>query len=222
MLQCVRRLEDLCTRYDFAYYREWATVLQGWFSGGIDGADQIRGAVGRLRKQGALVRHPYYLSLLAETLINVGRTDAAGAVLDAAKAAAAAHEDRWWVPELWRLDARRHPGPRGEGRLRRATALADEQHSPNLRLRAAADLDRRERDPNATRTHDRLSSAKQAPDVAKGTRMTLPRTISYDPLREAMRGVVIEPQSADYDRPRRLQRNDRPPPGGDRTLHRRR
>ena len=158
MLQCVRRLEDLCTRYDFAYYREWATVLQGWFSGGIDGADQIRGAVGRLRKQGALVRHPYYLSLLAETLINVGRTDAAGAVLDAAKAAAAAHEDRWWVPELWRLDARRHPGPRGEGLLRRAIALADEQHSPNLRLRAAADLERRERDPNATRTHDRLSS----------------------------------------------------------------
>ena len=32
--------------------------------------------------------------------------------------------------------------------------------------------------------------------------MTLPRTISYDPLREAMRGVVIEPQSADYNRTR--------------------
>ena len=62
-----------------------------------------------------MARHPYYLSLLAETLLSAGQADAAGAVLESARAAAAVHDDRWWLPELYRLDARRSRGREGAG-----------------------------------------------------------------------------------------------------------
>jgi predicted ATPase len=89
------------------------------------------------------VRHPYYLALLAETLLSAGQADAAGAVLTSAFAAAAAHDDRWWLPELYRLDARRHPGPAGRELLGRAISVAEQQGSRALIRRSADDLARR-------------------------------------------------------------------------------
>ena len=128
------------TRYDFAYYGHWGLILAGWCVGGTAGADQIRDGLRRLRDQGALARQPYYLSLLAQTLLSAGQRDAAGAVLESARAAAAVHDDRWWLPELYRLDARRHRGAAAEDLLRRAITLAKEQGSAALVRRAAADL----------------------------------------------------------------------------------
>lgn len=160
-VECAARVQEICARYDFAYYREWATVLQGWCAGGIDGAEQIQAGLRRLRDQDALARHPYYQALLAETLIVAGQGDAAGAVLDAARATSAAHGDCWYLPELWRLDARRHPGPDGESLLHRAIAVADEQSSPALRRRAVDDLAQRGQAANASRTPPRLPSATQ-------------------------------------------------------------
>ena len=139
-LEFARRVQEICARYDFAYYGNWGLILAGWCTGGSDGADQIRDGLRRLRDQGALARQPYYLALLAETLISAGQHDAAGAVLEAARAAAAVHDDRWWVPELWRLDARRHQGPAGEELLRRAIALAERHGSQALLRRATNDL----------------------------------------------------------------------------------
>jgi DNA-binding SARP family transcriptional activator/tetratricopeptide (TPR) repeat protein len=143
-LECARRVQEICARYDFAYYGNWGVILAGWCTGGSDGADQIREGLRALRDQGALARQPYYLALLAETLISTGQGDAAGAVLEAARAAAAVHDDRWWLPELWRLDARRHPGPAGDELLGRAIALAQEQGSQALLRRASQDLADRE------------------------------------------------------------------------------
>ena len=90
-----------------------------------------------------MARHPYYLSLLAETLISAGQPDAAGAVLESARAAAAVHDDRWWLPELYRLDARRSRGPARERLLRRAAELAQEQGAVALLRRATDDLAQR-------------------------------------------------------------------------------
>ena len=59
-----------------------------------------------LRAQGAYARQPYYLSLLAETLLDAGETGRAGAVLDDALGAATERDDLWWMPELLRLKAR--------------------------------------------------------------------------------------------------------------------
>jgi DNA-binding SARP family transcriptional activator/tetratricopeptide (TPR) repeat protein len=139
-MEFATRVQEICTRYDFAYYGSWGIILAGWCVGGDDGARQIREGLRNLRDQGALARQPYYMGLLAETLILSGHGHAAGAVLDAARAAAAAHDDRWWLPELWRLDARCRRGQSTEALLRRAATLAEKQGSLALLRRAAADL----------------------------------------------------------------------------------
>jgi DNA-binding SARP family transcriptional activator len=154
--ELARRAQEICARYDFAYYGNWGLILDGWCQGGTDGAGQIRAGLARLRDQGALARQPYYLGLLADTLLRSGQDEAAGVVLDTARAAAAMHQDRWWLPELHRLAARFRPGPAGTGLLRDAIELAGQQGSRALAARAARDLaerrdsggTERERSPN--------------------------------------------------------------------------
>jgi hypothetical protein len=50
------------------------------------------------------------------------------------------HDDRWWLPELYRLDARRHRGATAGDLLRRAIAVAERQGAVTLARRAAGDL----------------------------------------------------------------------------------
>jgi DNA-binding SARP family transcriptional activator len=135
-----RRTQEICTRYDLAYYGDWALILDGWCTGGTEGAEQIRAGLGHLRDQGALARQPYYLALLAETLLAAGRDEAAGPVLESARAAATVQDERWWLPELYRLDARRQRGPAATDLLRRAADLAHQQGAVALARRAAEDL----------------------------------------------------------------------------------
>jgi hypothetical protein len=138
-LDTARRVQELCDRYEIAYYGEWARILTGWCDGGTSGAALIRQGLGNLRDQGALARQPYYLALLAETLLSAGQADAAAAVLGSARAAAAVHDDRWWLPELHRLSARcRETEPASA--LARAVTLAEEQGAVALARRAAEDL----------------------------------------------------------------------------------
>jgi DNA-binding SARP family transcriptional activator len=130
-------LGELCSRLQFAYYRDWATVLGGWAAGGRDGAVAVGRGVAELRRSGALARMPYWLSLLAD----MQPPAQARATLDAALVAAASAQDHWWRPELMRLRARHdQPGPARE-RLQVAVELADSQGSALLRDRCAADLD---------------------------------------------------------------------------------
>ncbi len=161
-LEFASRVREICARYDFAYYGNWGLILTGWCMGGSDGTDQIREGLGRLRDQGAFARQPYYLALLAETLISAGQGDSAGAVLESARAAAAVHDDRWWLPELYRLDARRYQGPAGEQLLRRAIAIAEQQGSKALVRRATDDLAHRE---HATRTNTERSANASLPTL---------------------------------------------------------
>ncbi len=137
--EAARALQALCARYEYGYYAEWGVIIDGWAAGGVDGAARIRSGLTTLRRLSAHTRHPYYLGLLGDTLITLGQESAAGAVLAAAETAALAHEDRWWLPELWRLQARLRPGTRA-ALLDRAAALAAAQGSELLRRRAEADL----------------------------------------------------------------------------------
>jgi DNA-binding SARP family transcriptional activator/tetratricopeptide (TPR) repeat protein len=140
--QAAARVREICARHEFAYYGNWGLILGGWSAGGTAGADQIREGLGNLRDQGALARQPYYLGLLAETLLDAGQSSAAGAVLESALVATAV-SDRWWLPELYRLDASRHQGGRAAELLRRASAVAEAQGAVALERRAAEDLAQR-------------------------------------------------------------------------------
>jgi hypothetical protein len=88
VIRAVEELAELCARYDFGYYREWALVLKGWAPGGPDGLQLARRGVQHLQLEGALTRMPYWLTMVAELQAANGDPAAARSTLDAAIAGA--------------------------------------------------------------------------------------------------------------------------------------
>jgi predicted ATPase len=140
LVPAVAELQELCRRYEFAYYGEWALVLDGWVVGGESGVARVQQGIGRLRSLGAFARMPYWLALLAEVLHGSGRPEAARAVLDSAWSTAEERDDRWWLPEVMRLRAGLDRGDRAVATLERAAGLARRQGSLTLESRCRADL----------------------------------------------------------------------------------
>ncbi|MFC4603121.1 ATP-binding protein [Rhodococcus kronopolitis] len=136
----VGELRALCDRFDFAYYREWALILDGWSEPGASGIRLTRRGIENLRAAGSFARMPYWLSLLADLSMREDRPDAARASLDAAVVAGQARSDLWWLPEVMRLRAA-HDDPDGaRTRLRAAAAMASEHGSAALLRRCERDL----------------------------------------------------------------------------------
>jgi DNA-binding SARP family transcriptional activator/tetratricopeptide (TPR) repeat protein len=139
----VDELRRLCDRYDFAYYREWALILDGWSREGASGADLVRGGIGNLKSEGAFARMPYWLSLLADLSARDGQPGAARATLDAALAAGRVHHDVWWLPEVMRMRAAYDDEQAATGRLLSAAQMASEHGSVALLRRCERDLSAR-------------------------------------------------------------------------------
>ena len=136
-------LGELCGRYDLAYYANWGRILNGWSLGGERGEAAIRDGIAGLDRQHAGRARPFWLALLAEVLIDQDRGEEAAQVLAQARAWAEERGDRWWLAELWRLDAAGRRAEDAEPMLDRALAVAGEQGAVALELRAATDLARR-------------------------------------------------------------------------------
>jgi DNA-binding SARP family transcriptional activator/tetratricopeptide (TPR) repeat protein len=136
----IAELDGLCRRYEFAYYGEWALILEGWAAGGEVGVTQVRDGISRLRALGSLARMPYWLWLLSSTLDAVGRREEAAAVLDGAIVDAQQRHERWWLPEVLRCRAAFEEGPAADTLIRRACELAREHGSQALESRCLTDL----------------------------------------------------------------------------------
>jgi DNA-binding SARP family transcriptional activator len=136
----VDQLHELCRRYDFAYYREWALILDGWSAAAGPGTDLAERGIDNLKSAGAFARMPYWLSLLADLSAREGRQAAARAILDAALAAGRAREDVWWLPEVMRMRAVYDDEQTAAGRLRAAAELASAHGSVALLRRCEKDL----------------------------------------------------------------------------------
>jgi DNA-binding SARP family transcriptional activator/tetratricopeptide (TPR) repeat protein len=137
----VTELRELCERYGFAYYREWALILDGWSRPGASGLDLAQAGIGHLKSAGSFARMPYWLSLLADLWARDRRPDAALATLDAALAAGRAYDDLWWLPEVMRMRAARDDGAdKAAARLTAAARLASTQGSVALLRRCERDL----------------------------------------------------------------------------------
>jgi DNA-binding SARP family transcriptional activator len=130
-------LRELCDRYDFAYYREWALVLAGWSAprGTGSGIHLARLGINNLRAAGSFARMPYWLSLLADLLDRDGQPHAAQATLDGAIAAGRARNDLWWLPEVMRMRAAYDDPAAAAERLRAAASLAAAHGSTGLTQR---------------------------------------------------------------------------------------
>jgi DNA-binding SARP family transcriptional activator len=140
--ETVAELSELCARYDFAYYREWALVLDGWSRPDGAGLALARRGVANLTAEGSFARLPYWLSLVAELAQRAGDPEAARARLDAAIAAATVRGDLWWLPEVMRLRAAYDSDDAAVERLTAAAKLTAAQGSAVLADRIAADLAR--------------------------------------------------------------------------------
>ncbi|MGH3151019.1 MAG: hypothetical protein ACRDOB_09840, partial [Streptosporangiaceae bacterium] len=150
--EAVAELRDLCDRYEFAYYREWALILDGWSRANGTGTGLVRRGIANLKAQHAFARMPYWLSLLADLSARDGQPGAARAALDAALTAARVHDDVWWLPEVMRMRAAYDEEPAATARLRSAAQLAAEHGSAELRRRCEADLSVRLPGPGARST----------------------------------------------------------------------
>jgi predicted ATPase len=141
---CAAAVKALSERYGFAYYLDWAGVLLGWVRGQEgrpeEGVRLIETALEHLDARRAQARRPYYLSLLAETLVTAGRLGRAASILDAAIEMAMSRREVWWLPELLRLRGELEPPAAKERRLRGAWETAREQGSRSLEARIAAAL----------------------------------------------------------------------------------
>ncbi len=139
----VAELRELCDRYGFAYYREWALVLDGWGRGGEPGHRRSPGAASTTCASEGSLRPDAVLALAARRPARPrpGSRDAARATLDAATASAQARDDVWWLPEVLRMraahDERR---PAAVARLRAAADLATGHGSVALLRRCERDL----------------------------------------------------------------------------------
>ena len=69
----VAELTELCQRYQFAYYREWGLILDGWSRPAASGIDLARRGIGNLRASGSFARMPYWLALLADLCARDGQ-----------------------------------------------------------------------------------------------------------------------------------------------------
>ena len=136
----VGSLRELCDRYGFAYYREWALVLDGWSRPDGSGIALARRGIGNLRSEGAFARMPYWLSLLADLLARGNQPDAARATLDAALADGRARGEPWWLPEVMRMRAAYDDEQAAIARLRAAAQMASAHGSAALLRRCQDDL----------------------------------------------------------------------------------
>ena len=136
----VAELRELCDRHGFAYYREWALILDGWSRRDEPGIAIARRGIDNLKSAGSFARMPYWLSLLADLSAQGCQPDAARATLDAAVVAARTRSDLWWLPEVLRLRAAFDQGQAAISRLRSAAQLASAHGSTALLRRCERDL----------------------------------------------------------------------------------
>ncbi|HEY2203691.1 MAG TPA: AAA family ATPase [Pseudonocardia sp.] len=136
----VGELRELCERYDFAYYREWGMVLDGWSRQDGSGVELARRGVEGLAARSSQARMPYWLTLIADLAERDGRPRTARATLDAALTCGESHGDRWWLPEVMRRRAGYDDRDAAVDRLRAAARLATAQDSIALLRRVTRDL----------------------------------------------------------------------------------
>jgi hypothetical protein len=138
--RAVDELRELCDRYNFAYYREWGLILDGWSAADQPGLGLARRGLDNLKSQGSFARMPYWLSLLADLSARVSGPGSARATLDAALAAGRVHDDVWWLPEVMRMRAAYDDEQAAVARLLAAAQMASEHGSVGLLRRCEHDL----------------------------------------------------------------------------------
>jgi DNA-binding SARP family transcriptional activator/tetratricopeptide (TPR) repeat protein len=94
----------VCHKHGFRYYLSWTPIIRGWAharQGALaEGLVEMRDGFAALRATGALLRGPYYLSLMAETCRQMGRLEEGWNYITEAFALGQRSKETWFKPEL--------------------------------------------------------------------------------------------------------------------------
>jgi predicted ATPase len=125
--------------------RGWALAMQGDTATGVAHIQQGSVAV---QSMGLKLYRPYFLALLAEAYGQAGQPEAGLTVLAEAATLIATAEERWWEPEVYRLQGAlllqlpQPDIPQAAAYFHQALAVARAQQAKTLELRAAMSLSR--------------------------------------------------------------------------------
>jgi predicted ATPase len=112
------------------------------------GVAQIQQGLTAIHAIGFKLLRPYFLTLLAEAYGQAGQPENGLTVLDEAATLIATAEERWWEPEVYRLQGvlllqlPQSDIPQAEACFQQALAVARAQQAKALELRAAMSLSR--------------------------------------------------------------------------------
>jgi predicted ATPase len=148
----VSLLVDLATRHNFTPWMKLGHCLQGMLAirrGDLaNGTARLREAIDANMKVGFTLCYPEMLGFLASGLIGLGQHDEARRTLRSAIEWSDRTGERWYLPELWRLEgdlavqAAVSGSLEAEAAFIRAIRLAREQGARLWELRAACSLAR--------------------------------------------------------------------------------
>lgn len=143
---------ELATRQGFGYRVAIGQALRGWAwarQGMMDeGLAELQSGLNGCRTMGAELDRPYFLGLLAETLLSANDSEVALKALDEATDQVTRSRSFFYEAELLRLRAKCLLSGNGkreqeaESCLRRSLEIARRQQSKSLELRSALDLAR--------------------------------------------------------------------------------
>src|SRR5262249_2432724 len=125
--------------------RGWALAMQGDAAAGVA---QIHQGLTAIHVIGFKLLRPYFLTLLAEAYGQAEQPENGLTVLDEAAALIATAEERWWAPEVYRLQGElllqlpQPDIPQAEACFHQALTVARAQQAKALELRAALSLSR--------------------------------------------------------------------------------
>jgi predicted ATPase len=154
MLAYAEEAVALCREHNFALWLGGASVQRGWALVELghveEGANEIRRGLSAWQATGAAVAKPYFLALLAEAELRMGRRADGLRHLGEGLSVAAELSDRFYEVELHRLkgELMLHSGANrcnnveveAEASYRKALRLARDQCAKSWELRAAMSL----------------------------------------------------------------------------------
>ena len=149
--QYVAALEEHVKRHGIVARRPVAMFYRALLrctesKGSSDGVDDLQQAVEEFRNINHLARMPYYLSVVADGLVQIGRLGEADATIQAALDIARAKNEGWCIPEVLRIQASiltaQGLTAEAEKVLLESMAHARDIGALSWRLRAANDLAR--------------------------------------------------------------------------------
>jgi class 3 adenylate cyclase/tetratricopeptide (TPR) repeat protein len=105
--ELAERALAISTERGFAFWIRWAGVLRAWADAamGKGTAAHVRERADASAKSGALLLYPYHLALAAEAFLREGNPEEGLAATAEALAIAGRTGERWWEPEIHRLNA---------------------------------------------------------------------------------------------------------------------